>query len=97
MSLAIGSVTINCSDPERLGAFWSAVLGTSVQGSSADFVFLKRPPRGGPFVVLQRVPETRVGTNRMHIDLTGEPRTDAVARLTSLGALVAEHKEAGTG
>jgi len=34
----------------------SAVLGTSVQGSSAYFVFLKRPPRGGPFVVLQRVP-----------------------------------------
>jgi len=34
----------------------------------------------------------------MHIDLTGEPRTYAVARLTSLGAiLVAEHKEAGTG
>lgn len=85
MSLGIGSITIDCVDPQRLGAFWSAVLDAPIQGSSADFVLLQHPPQGGPFVVLQRVPETRVGKNRLHIDLTGEPRTEAVTRLIALG------------
>lgn len=98
MSLEIGSVTIDCADPERLSAFWSEALGTSVQGSFGDFVVLKRPPQGGPFVMLQRVPETGIAKNRMHVDLTGEPRTEAVARLTALGAnLIAEHSQPGSG
>lgn len=96
MSPGIGSIPIDCVDPQRLGAFWSAVLDAPIQGSSADFVLLQHPPQGGPFVVLQRVPETRVGKNRLHIDLTGEPRTEAVTRLIALGATpVAEHEGPG--
>lgn len=98
MTLAIGSITIDCDDPGRLGAFWSAVLGTPIQSSFGDFVLLQRPPQGGPFVMLQRVPESRVGKNSLHLDLTGEPRTQAAARLTALGAtMVAEHAESGSG
>jgi Glyoxalase-like domain len=68
MGLEIGSITIDCSDPARLAEFWSAALNTSVQGSFGDFVFLKRPDQGGPFVILQRVAEARTGKNRLHVD-----------------------------
>ena len=61
MALRIGSITIDCADPDRLGEFWPAALGTSVQGSFGDFVFLRRPKQGGPFVMLQQVPEARAG------------------------------------
>lgn len=48
--------------------------------------------------MLQRVPETRVGKNQVHIDLAGEePRAAAVARLTLRGAsLITEHQEPGS-
>lgn len=93
MGLDIGSITIDCVDPDRLAEFWSATLGTPVQGAFGDFVFLTRPDQGGPFVTPQRVPDLTAGKNRLHIDLTGEPRADAVARLTALGAtVVAEHE-----
>jgi catechol 2,3-dioxygenase-like lactoylglutathione lyase family enzyme len=96
MALEIGSITIDCADPERLAGFWSAALGTPVQGAFGDFVFLQRPAGGGPLVILQRVPEPRTGKNRLHIDLTGEPRADAVQRLSALGAgVVAEHEVPG--
>lgn len=96
MSAEIGSITIDCADPQRLGAFWSAVLGTPVQASSEDFVVLERPPEGGPFLMLQRVPEIKHGKNRVHLDLTGEPRPQTIRRLTALGAtLIAEHEQPG--
>jgi catechol 2,3-dioxygenase-like lactoylglutathione lyase family enzyme len=96
MGLEIGSVAIDCADPGRLAEFWSAALGTPVQGTFGDFVILQRPDRGGPFVILQRVPEPRTGKNRLHVDLTGEPRAEAVPRLTALGAtVIGEHEVPG--
>ena len=32
MSLSLGMVTIDCSDPQSLAQFWAAVLSTTVAG-----------------------------------------------------------------
>jgi len=93
MPLEIGSVTIDCADPQQLAEFWAAALGTTVQGSFGEFVILARPASGGPAIILQRVPEPRGGKNRVHVDLTGEPRAAAVERLTALGASVVDEHE----
>jgi len=61
-------VTIDCADPQRLAAFWSAALGVPVQAGYADFVLLERPAGGGPVLGLQRVPEARSGKNRVRPD-----------------------------
>ncbi len=45
MNLQIGSVTIGCTDPERLAAFWSAALGTPVTGASEDLSSSSDPHR----------------------------------------------------
>ncbi|MDQ6782916.1 MAG: VOC family protein [Actinomycetota bacterium] len=95
MTLDVGMVTIDCENPQRLAAFWSAALGMQVLGDYGEFVLLGRA--GSPVHVgLQRVPEPRAGKNRVHIDLRGEPRRAAAERLEQLGATIKEeHRQPG--
>lgn len=92
MSLLIGMVTIDCSDPQSLAKFWTAALATTVAGDYGEFVFLA----GTPGLGLQKVSEPRAGKNRVHLDLSTDDRAVEVARLTELGASVlAEHTAPG--
>jgi hypothetical protein len=84
MGLSIGMVTIDCSDPQSLGKFWTAALGTTVAGDYGEFVLLD----GTPALGLQKVPEPRTGKDRINVDLRADDRATEVARLTGLGALV---------
>jgi hypothetical protein len=91
MGLSIGMVTVDCADPAALSGFWSAALDTTVAADyEGEFIMLAPPPRGGPLLAFQRVPEPRTGKNRLHLDL-GAPaggRHAEVARLVQLGAAV---------
>ncbi len=44
-------VTIDCGDPERQAAFWSAVFGTRVQWRGGDPVVM-RDPEGNEFCLV---------------------------------------------
>jgi len=88
MTLALGMVTFDCADPQRLAGFWAAALRTTVAGDYGGFVFLAPPPDGGVTLGFQRVPEPRVGKNRVHVDLSGADRATEVGRLVELGASV---------
>ena len=93
--LTLGMVTIDCADPQRLGAFWSSALGVPVANDIGDYIYLARPD-GSIVVSLQKVPEPRVGKNRVHLDLNGDRATE-VPRLVALGAsVVEEHEVPGT-
>jgi len=85
---ALGTVTFDCADPQRLAGFWAAALKTSIAGDYGEFVVLAPPPEGGTRLGFQRVPEPRAGKNRVHIDLEGTSRVAEVARLVELGAAV---------
>jgi catechol 2,3-dioxygenase-like lactoylglutathione lyase family enzyme len=64
------SVVLDCRDPQALVGFWSEALGYSYVTSFPGFEVLK-PADGepeGPVVILQGVPEDKVGKNRMHLD-----------------------------
>jgi hypothetical protein len=91
MGLSIGMVTVDCADPVALSGFWSAALDTTVMQNYDDaFIMLAPPPRGGPLLAFQLVPEPRSGKNRLHLDL-GAPtggRQVEVERLVGLGASV---------
>ena len=88
MTLALGMVTFDCADPQRLAGFWSAALKTSVAVDFGEFVVLAPPHEGGTRLGFQRVPEPRAGKNRVHIDLEATDRVAEVARLVELGATV---------
>lgn len=84
-------VTFDCAEPERVAHFWSQVLGYEHHGTSCT-----DPTGVGPRLYFQRVPESKIVKNRVHIDvrvgtgLAGEERVAALeaecTRLTALGA-----------
>jgi predicted enzyme related to lactoylglutathione lyase len=82
---AVSFVTIDANDPERLAAFWASVLGTEVEERVDDgrFVFLGRAD--GTLLCFQRVPETKSGKNRVHLDVKVDDLEVATAGILELG------------
>jgi catechol 2,3-dioxygenase-like lactoylglutathione lyase family enzyme len=95
MTLDIGTVTIDCENPQALAEFWTQALELKVLADYGAFVLLGR--EGASVKIgLQKVPEPRSGKNRVHVDLGGEPRAEAANRLVGLGATVTgEHSQPG--
>jgi hypothetical protein len=81
------AIVLDCADPEGLAQFWAGALGYRQQPLEEPYLSLLPAQRGGgPELVLQRVPEPKVGKNRMHLDLHVEDVEGEVARLVALGA-----------
>ncbi|MQA25899.1 MAG: VOC family protein [Micromonosporaceae bacterium] len=99
MTITMGSITIDCSDPRGLAEFWTKALGYEVAQDHGDGEYLMLAPLGGGTGLnFQRVPEPRTGKNRVHVDFAAEDRQAEVARLVGLAATVAaEHTVPGFG
>jgi predicted enzyme related to lactoylglutathione lyase len=81
------SLTLDCTDPERLAIFWSQALGYQEVARVDNFVLLApASDMAGPKFALQKVPEPRTQKNRMHIDLWVPDIDSVTARLEALGA-----------
>jgi predicted enzyme related to lactoylglutathione lyase len=83
------AVVLDCADLARAADFWCAALGyvalPKEVGSGPYHVLL--PADGdGIELLLQQVPDTKVGKNRMHFDLRVLDLDAEVARLLALGA-----------
>ena len=87
--VTVGSVVIDCNDFPCMLEFWSAALGyTPRETPEEDWVVLMDPQGHGVNVSLSKVPEPRVGKNRLHLDLYSLDQEADVARLVDLGAKV---------
>ena len=79
---------IDCLDADLLVPFWAAALGYRLADSFDQFRILLpevgQPP--GPVVALQQVRESRLGKNRMHVDLHPRDADAHIVRLQRLGA-----------
>lgn len=85
--MRVGSVVIDCNDFETMKAFWQEALGYEARTSDeGDWAILRDPERRDVNVSLQKVPEPRVGKNRLHFDLYTDRRDEEVERLLALGA-----------
>ncbi|MFZ0129481.1 MAG: VOC family protein [Candidatus Dormiibacterota bacterium] len=83
----VGSVVIDCNDYASMYAFWTAALGYVPRDPPDDGWAVLCDPGGRRVnVSLQRVPEPRVGKNRLHLDLYTDDPVGAVRRLLGLGA-----------
>jgi len=93
MTATIAMVTIDCAEPKELAQFWTEALGTSVaHDMGGEYLVLAPAADGGVALGLQKVPESKAGKNRVHLDLSTTDRTAEVAHLVELGAsVVAEH------
>jgi predicted enzyme related to lactoylglutathione lyase len=89
--IRIQCVVVDSHDCERLARFWSQVLGWRITYQS-DTEWAIEPPEGDPAVdvapdiLFLKVPDEKVGKNRLHFDLRPTDQTAQVERLTGLGA-----------
>lgn len=78
-------VTFDCTDPDRLAAWWStAVDGRVVPLIAGEFVVVTQA--AGPRLGFQRVDDPTPGKARIHLDFSAGDVEEQVARLTGLGA-----------
>jgi predicted enzyme related to lactoylglutathione lyase len=76
--------TLDCSDLDRMAAFWKDAAGLVVEGViEGRYVALGGQ---GVALTLQRVDEPKTVKNRMHMDLLVDELDQEVRRLESLGA-----------
>jgi hypothetical protein len=98
MSSRFTELVVDCHDPERLAAFWCAVLDFKVIDRDEDIVEIAswdpteasvRERQMPPTMLFLRVPEDKaVKKNRLHVDVSpiDRSRTEEVERLIALGA-----------
>jgi predicted enzyme related to lactoylglutathione lyase len=72
-------------DPERLAAFWGALLGRRVRKRRGPYVFLATGHARGTHLGFQRVPEPKRGKNRVHPDLICQDVSATAAHVEALG------------
>jgi predicted enzyme related to lactoylglutathione lyase len=85
MAAELGLV-LDCADPERLAAFWSAAIGYTTLGGAGNYVMLVDESGHQPKLLLQRVSEPKSGKNRMHLDIETPAVDSEASRLEALGA-----------
>lgn len=80
-------LVLDCANAEQLTAFWRDALGYRLYFSGESFaVLVPDDDTNASPLVLQQVPEPKVGKNRMHLDIVADDIEPEVTRLESLGA-----------
>lgn len=85
-----GIIIVDCADPRRLADFWGELLGRKVTNDQPDFKGLDWAPRFGAGLCFQRVPEPKVGKNRVHFDVICSDIPATEQRVLELGGRRAE-------
>ena len=86
------AVTLDCNDLEAMTAFWSGLLGVEVAHVEEPFSFLAHAHDRKVTVWLQRVPEPRVGKNRIHLDFAVPDLETTEQRILELGGRLGERQ-----
>lgn len=82
-------VVVDCADLDRSSRFWAGALGYTARVSPHTVYRTLLPPDGqGIEILLQRVPDTKQGKNRLHLDLRTADLDAEVSRVVALGATV---------
>lgn len=80
----IDEVVIDCAQPEVLAVFWAQVLGGDPVGRDDAWWYVVPP--GWTQLSFQKVPESKVVKNRLHLDVLVEDIAAATAQAEALGA-----------
>ena len=83
---ALRTVVVDCLDPAPLADFWSALLGFDVAHRDDEWVSLQAAGPGRPRIAFQKVPEAKVGKNRLHLDVWVADIEAATVATEDLGA-----------
>ena len=94
MSLSLRSVIVDCHDPRRQAEWWAQALAYQVSQRNPGEFQVSDPAGAGGSLYFMKVPEPKVGKNRLHLDLVTPGSMEAeVARLVEAGAQVVEVRQ----
>jgi predicted enzyme related to lactoylglutathione lyase len=79
-------LVLDCESPGRLVDFWREALDYREYFTDTSFAVLVPKEGTAPPLVLQGVPEPKVGKNRMHLDIVVDDIEPEIKRLRALGA-----------
>ncbi|MEU6347020.1 VOC family protein [Streptomyces sp. NPDC046977] len=91
--MQVNALIVDATDPERLAAFWSELLGRPVVGRMGPYVWLRR--ENGLGLGFQRTSEAKSGKNRMHFDITSPVPAAEQQRVETLGGRRLEQYDDG--
>ncbi|MDT7573010.1 MAG: hypothetical protein QOE05_3184 [Actinomycetota bacterium] len=84
----VHAITVDCTDPEAMAAFWGPLLGVEISGRWKQFVGLKAPQPGHPRLLFQTVDGPRPEHRTTHVDLHVDDLEEVTARVLELGGTV---------
>ena len=81
-------INIDCANPDRMVEFYCAALGYEPRGELEDvYRSIASTDERFPKIVFQKVPESKVVKNRVHLDVNvGDDYEAEAARWETLGA-----------
>ncbi|SPM34442.1 Catechol 2,3-dioxygenase or other lactoylglutathione lyase family enzyme [Mycobacterium rhizamassiliense] len=86
MALNVEMITVDCSDPATLAAWWAQQFGGTTHDLLADEFTVVTLPEGLQ-LGFQKVPDPTPGKNRVHLDFGTSDVEDEVSRLKAAGAI----------
>ena len=87
------TVVVDCGDPQRQATFWSQALAYDVSERNPDEFLVSDPDGVATPLYFMKVPEPKVGKNRLHLDLSAASMDDEVERLVDIGARFVERRQ----
>jgi hypothetical protein len=94
VSVSVLTVIVDCHDPRRQAEWWAQVLAYTVNRRNPDEFQVSDPAGVGGSLYFMKVPEPKVGKNRLHLDLVTPGSMEAeVARLVEAGAQLVEVRQ----
>jgi hypothetical protein len=95
MSTQLHSLCFDALDPQMVATFWSGALGWGIQDKTGEVVELI-PTDGMRFILeFRSVPESKVGKNRIHLDLVSESAEHQAEMVERFIARGAKHVDVG--
>ncbi len=87
MTVRIGEIAIDCSDPPAAARFWCEALGYRITDQDDTSVAIAGDP-SAPTILLMATSDPKAHKNRVHMDLCPVDGTqeEEVSRLEGLGA-----------
>jgi hypothetical protein len=85
----MAAVVVDCADPRVMARFWGEAMDWDVLEVTDDTASLRSSQGVGPYLEFLRVPDTKSGLNRIHLDLrpyAGDDHASEADRLRALGA-----------
>lgn len=94
--LTLNWTTINSANPDRLAAFWAALLGGTPRHVGNEFILVD-PGNNKPKLLFQQSQTQQSALGWFHLDCSAADRSKAIESITQLGGEFVERREDSEG